>query len=69
MIVPASAIQAGPDSAFVYVVEKGVAKLRKVTAGPVADGVVPIFSGVSGGEAVVVEGQFQLEPDARVTVK
>jgi membrane fusion protein, multidrug efflux system len=69
VIVPASAIQTGPDGAFVYVVENGVAKLRKVTAGPAADGVVPIFSGVSGGETVVVEGQFQLEPNAKVTVK
>jgi multidrug efflux system membrane fusion protein len=69
VIVPASAMQTGPGGAFVYVVENSVAKLRKVTAGPAADGVVPIFSGLAGGETVVVEGQFQLEPDARVTVK
>jgi multidrug efflux system membrane fusion protein len=69
VLVPASAIQPGPDGAFVYVVENGVAKMRRVVAGPAIDGAVAILSGVSGGETVIVEGQFQLEPDARVTVK
>jgi len=69
VIVPASAIQTGPDGAFVYVAENGVAKLRRVVAGPVSDGAVAILGGVSGGETVIVEGQFQIEPNARITVK
>jgi multidrug efflux system membrane fusion protein len=69
VMVPAAAIQAAPDGAFVYVMEAGHAKAHRVVTGPAADGAVAILSGVAGGDAVIVEGQFQLEPDAPVTVK
>jgi multidrug efflux system membrane fusion protein len=69
VIVPASAMQTGPDGAFVYVAENGIAKLRRVVAGPISDGVVTILDGVSGGETVIVEGQFQIGPNARITVR
>jgi multidrug efflux system membrane fusion protein len=69
VLVPAAAIQAGARGSYVYVVDNGVAKLHPVVVGPAVDGNVVIMSGVSAGDTVVVEGQFQLEPDARVTVK
>lgn len=69
VLVPAAAIQAGPAGSYVYVVDNGVAKLHPVVVGPSVDGAVAVTSGVSAGDSVVVEGQFQLEPNARVTVK
>ncbi len=67
--LPTAAIQTGPDGAYVYVVENGVAKMKRVVTGPIADGAVAVAKGVAPGDSVVIEGQFQLEPDARVSVK
>jgi multidrug efflux system membrane fusion protein len=67
--LPAAAIQAGPDGAYVYAIESNVAKMKRVVAGPIVDGMVAVLKGLSPGESVVIEGQFQLEPGAKVTVK
>ena len=69
VLVPSAAVQAGTDGSYVYVVEGGVAKVHRVTMGPVVGGDIVIASGLAAGETVVVEGQFQLEPGARVAVK
>jgi membrane fusion protein, multidrug efflux system len=69
VVVPAAAVQAGADGRIVYVVSGGVAKLRRVGTGQESDGEMVVTSGLSGGETVVVEGQFQLEDGARVSVK
>jgi multidrug efflux system membrane fusion protein len=69
VVVPAAAVQPGADGPIVYVVSGGVAKVRRVGTGQQSDGEVVVTSGLSGGESVVVEGQFQLGDDSRVSVK
>jgi membrane fusion protein, multidrug efflux system len=70
VVVPATAVQAGAQGPYVYVIsEKKLAELRRVETGQSIDGQTVITRGLSGGEQVVVEGQFQLEPNAPVAVK
>lgn len=66
--VPTTAVQTGGQGPYVYVVKDNIAKVRQVSLGQATDDETVIISGLSGGENVVVEGQFQLEPDARVIV-
>ena len=67
VVVPAAAVQAGPQGPFVYIVDGSQhAEVRKVELGQTLQGETAILRGLDGGETVVVEGQFQLEPHARV---
>ncbi len=69
VVVPAAAVQAGANGPIVYVVAGGVARVRRVVTGQETDGEVVVTNGLSRGESVVVEGQFQLEDNAPVSVK
>lgn len=69
-IVPAPAIQRGPQGNFVYVVASG----NTVSARPVALGIteaedVEITSGLQKGETVVIEGQDKLQDGMKVDVR
>jgi multidrug efflux system membrane fusion protein len=65
--IPVSAIQSGSRGPFVYVVDADRrAEIRDVQPGPTFQGEAAIVHGLNGGEAVVVEGQFQLEPHTLV---
>ena len=67
LVVPAQAIQRGPQGAFVYVVDaekKAVIRPVEVDAAPGESAVVN--KGLDGGEDVVVEGQNALRPGAKV---
>lgn len=68
VLVPAIAVQTGAEGPYVYVVKDNVAMVRQVSLGQTMDDETVIVSGLAGGESVIVEGQFQLEPDARVVV-
>ena len=65
-VVPAQAVQSGPDSRFVFVVGED----RKVSARPVTlryvDEGFAVVSGVDPGARVVVEGAQNLRPGASV---
>ena len=61
--------QAGAGGPIVYVVGDGIARIRRVVTGQQSDGQMVVTNGLSGGESVVVEGQFQIEDGARVSVK
>ena len=70
LVVPASAVQRGPDGTFVYVIEAN----QTVSARPVdielTQGEIAIVAkGLSAGEQVVVEGQGQLRPGAPVQAR
>jgi multidrug efflux system membrane fusion protein len=68
--VPSTAIQAGAQHPYVYVVTpKNIAESREVTVGPISDDRTVILAGLAAGDRVVVEGQFQLQEGARVDVK
>ncbi|HXY54560.1 MAG TPA: MdtA/MuxA family multidrug efflux RND transporter periplasmic adaptor subunit [Nitrospirota bacterium] len=70
VIVPAPAIQRGPQGTFVYVVkEDQTAALRSVTVGVTQEGNASIASGLSVGELVVVDGADRLRNGSKVEVK
>ena len=67
VVIPAAAVQAGPRGPFVYIVGNDRrAEVREVEVGQTLEGGTAILRGLTGGEVVVVEGQFQLEPHALV---
>ena len=69
LVVPAVAVQRGPQGTFVYVVgDDKTAQMKPVTVGLIANEVAMIEKGLDGGEQVVVEGQGQLRPGGRVEV-
>jgi len=68
LVVPAQAVQRGPDGDYVYLVQDDqTVKMQPVTlAGEVGDSHVMISAGLSVGEQVVTEGQFRLKPGSKV---
>lgn len=69
LVVPAQAVQRGPDGDFVYklqVADKTVAMQPIVVAGEVGDSHVMISKGLDEGDQVVTEGQFRLKPGSKV---
>jgi multidrug efflux system membrane fusion protein len=69
LAVPAVAVQRGPQGTFVYIVgDDGKAAARPVDVDSVQGEVAVLSKGVSPGEQVVIEGQSQLRPGARVQV-
>lgn len=67
LVVPAQAIQRGPQGAFVYVVDgEKKAAMRPVVVDAAPDDSAVIEKGLAGGEDVVVEGQNALRPGAKV---
>jgi multidrug efflux system membrane fusion protein len=69
-VVPASAIQRGPQGTFVYVVSADrTAAVRPVTVDEVQEGEASIRSGLSPGELVVVDGAGRLREGSRVELR
>ncbi len=69
-IVPAAAIQRGPQGTFVYVVKADhTVEVRPVTLGPANGGDASIDKGVAPGEQVVVDGVDKLRPGSTVQPK
>ncbi len=68
-VVPASAIQRGPQGSFVYWVKPDqTAALRLVTIGEIQGGDALVKTGLSPGELVVVDGAGRLREGARVAL-
>jgi multidrug efflux system membrane fusion protein len=67
LAIPAAAVQRGPQGTFVYVVAKDqTAAMRPVELGATVDQVAIVSKGLAAGEQVVIEGQNQLKPGAKV---
>ncbi len=64
--IPRNATQAGQVGSFVYVIEKGVARVQQVSIGRTQDGRDVVTEGLKGGESIVVEGALGLINGARV---
>ncbi len=70
IVVPAVAIQHGPQGTFAYVVgPDSTATLRPVTVDAVQGETAIVSKGLRPGEEVVVEGQAQLRPGSKVAAK
>ncbi|PTR27333.1 multidrug efflux system membrane fusion protein [Luteibacter sp. OK325] len=68
LVVPAQAVQRGPDGDYVYLVQgDNTVKMQAVeTATEVGDSHVMLTKGVKVGDKVVTEGQFRLKPGSKI---
>ncbi len=70
LVVPAVAVQRGPKGTFVYVVsEDSTATPRPVEVELITGDQAVLQKGVKAGEQLVVEGQNQLRPGAKVSAR
>lgn len=70
VIVPASAVQRGPNFPFVYVVKTDqTVELREVTIGPSEGDRLLIERGLEAGEQIVTDGLEKLQNGAKVAVR
>lgn len=69
LVIPAVAIQRGPQGTYVYVASAGkTAEMRPVTVDLVTGDRAVIGKGVAAGDQVVIEGANQLRPGGKVEV-
>jgi multidrug efflux system membrane fusion protein len=69
LTIPPGAVQQGPNGSYVYVIAPNeTAQLRPVKVDQISDGAAVIDSGVQANEAVVVDGQYGLQPGSLVNV-
>jgi multidrug efflux system membrane fusion protein len=70
ILVPAAAVQRGPQNTFVYVVNSGgTVESRDVIVSMTENDESVIARGLSPGEVVVTDGVDRLQPGARVAVR
>jgi multidrug efflux system membrane fusion protein len=69
VLVPAAAVQRGPDGSYVYVVKDGAASMRAVETGITESGDMEITKGLTAGETVVTDGQDKLQEGSRVDLR
>jgi multidrug efflux system membrane fusion protein len=70
VIVPAAAIQRGPQGTFAYVVRADrTVEVRSLTPGPTTEGETAVDAGLDAGETVVVDGVDKLRAGALVDVR
>lgn len=66
-VVPASVVQRGPEGTFAFVISNEVAVVRPIKVAPqIEGGMALVNEGLLPGERVVVDGQYKLQPGARV---
>jgi membrane fusion protein, multidrug efflux system len=67
LTIAASAIQQGPKGSYVWVIgSDGTVQQHPVTVAQISDGQALIDSGVSGGDNVVIAGQYRLQAGTHV---
>jgi membrane fusion protein (multidrug efflux system) len=67
-VVPRNAFVGSVSSNEVFVVENGIAKLKKVTSGRIIGEQVEIVDGLSDGETVIITGQINLQDGNTVEI-
>ncbi len=67
-VVPRNAFVGSVSNNDVFVVENGIAKLKKVTAGRILGDQVEIVNGLSDGDTVIITGQINLQDGNAVEV-
>jgi len=70
VVVPAEAIQQGPDGAFVFLVKPDAGtSIRKVEVATVRDGFAVVSKGLAAGDTVVTDGHSRLVPGAKIKIR
>ena len=69
LVIPAVAVQRGPQGAFVYVAKGGEAELRTIGVERIEGEDALISQGLAPGDKVVREGQSQLRPGAKLALR
>ena len=70
LTMPAAVVQQGPKGAFAYVVQAdSTAAMKPVVVDSIQGETAIVTSGVAPGDQVVVDGQAQLRPGAKVAAK
>lgn len=70
LVVPAAAIQRGPQGTYVYTVKPDkTAEMKKVAVGFSEGNVTTLVSGLQPGELVVTDGQDKLQPGSKVEIR
>ena len=70
IVVPSQAVETGQEGQHVFVVKSDkTAELRKVIVSRTVNNDAVIEKGLEAGDTVVIDGQFQLAPGAKVEVK
>ena len=68
IVVPAAAIQRGPQGTYVYAIDSdNTVKIRPVALAQTTGNLVGLSSGLNGGELVVIDGQDKLQDGSKVT--
>jgi membrane fusion protein, multidrug efflux system len=68
LVVPAAALQQGPQGPFVYLVRDGKAVVRPVTVGIVESERVSITGGLNAGDVVVTDGADRLREGSALEI-
>jgi multidrug efflux system membrane fusion protein len=69
VVIPRDAVLSSQDGNIVFVVEHGLAKVKKITVDRFEGGIAIIASGLDGGETVVTDGQLRLTDGTSVTTQ
>jgi membrane fusion protein, multidrug efflux system len=69
LVVPAAAVQQGPQGPFVYVVGDGKAVVRPVTVGITDGDRAAITKGLNGGDLIITDGIDRLREGSAVEVR
>jgi len=70
LVVPATAIQRGPQGTFVYVVNQDqTAEMRSVAVALTENGETLLDKGVEAGEIVVIDGSTRLQAGSKVSFR
>lgn len=70
IVVPATAVQRGPQGLFAYVVgPDNTASVRPIEPDVYQGDTVLVAKGLTAGERVVVDGQTQLKPGGKVSIR
>jgi multidrug efflux system membrane fusion protein len=69
-LIPAPALQRGPQGAYVYLVDaNGAAQMRPVATGATEGNDLEVTSGLASGAMVVVDGQDKLQEGSKVDIR
>jgi multidrug efflux system membrane fusion protein len=68
-VIPSSVVQRGPQGTYAYVIKPDkTVEMRPIQTGQTEGNLALVEDGLKPGEEVVVDGQYKLQPGARVEV-